>query len=558
MGKLIKWLLGAAVAIIVLLALAITAVVMFFDPNDYKDDIALALSDATGRTVTLDGDLTLSVFPWLAIETGAVSVSNAQGFGDEPMFSIGRARAGVRLGALLSGKIDVDTITISDLQVRLAADARGNTNWQDLAGDATSEPADDVDPTQATGDVPDISVAGINIENALIEYSDAATGARYRLEEFDMRLGSVDFDQPLPIAASFAFSSEADEIAGRADIDIVATFRRDTDGVISAVGLRDSEFAGEINTPALASAQPFRLSAASIDAAADEGSSLTLDDAEFEFAGLKTRLSLSGTREPMQLAGDFALSSFSPREVMQTLTGEVLELTDPDAMREASLKGQLALTDDSAALTDLGMTIDDTTLTGRLSVQGFSAPAIRFDLSGSSINLDGYLPPADETVADDATDNLAESALPVDLIKGLDARGEFRIVKHRTFPSMGPARSSVVSYPASQTVAPPSAARWQSLLPSSRRGDCPPEPRATDSPAWSAHPSGRSEENRRRAGSRASRGRSHSPPRRGGALPGQSSSSWRPNHRYRRCGSQSSLPRTMRHRPLQRHRGDRA
>ncbi|MEN7342932.1 MAG: AsmA family protein [Pseudomonadota bacterium] len=424
MGKLIKWLLGAAVTVILLVGLAIAAVVMFFDPNDYRDDIALALGEATGRTVTLDGELTLSVFPWLAIETTSVTVSNAPGFGDAPMLSIGRARAGVRLGALLSGKVDVDTVTISDLQLRLAVDSRGGTNWQDLAGDqSTSATSAEAAPS----DVPDISVAGINIENALIEYRDAGTGADYQLREFDMRLGGVDFNQPVPITASFAFTSAADELTGRAEVDTRVVFERDAEGVLNAVALSDSEFAGEVTMPALAAAQSFRLSAASITAGAGADASLTLDDAKFEFGGVEASLSLTGTSAPMRLNGAFAVSPFSPREVMETLTGTVLDLTDADAMQAASLSGQLALTDDSAALTDLDLAIDATTLTGRLSVAGFSAPAIRFDLAGSAINLDGYLPPADEEVSDDAGDNLAESALPVDLIQGLDARGEFRM-----------------------------------------------------------------------------------------------------------------------------------
>ena len=60
----------AILGVIVLLVLASIAVVAFVDPNDYKDDIAKAVRDRTGRELKLDGNLSLSVFPWLAIETG--------------------------------------------------------------------------------------------------------------------------------------------------------------------------------------------------------------------------------------------------------------------------------------------------------------------------------------------------------------------------------------------------------------------------------------------------------------------------------------------------------
>ncbi len=61
----------------------LVAVYLFFDPNDYKDRIAAAVKQSTGRELLLPGKLSLSIFPWIAIETGEASLGNPPGFGNE-------------------------------------------------------------------------------------------------------------------------------------------------------------------------------------------------------------------------------------------------------------------------------------------------------------------------------------------------------------------------------------------------------------------------------------------------------------------------------------------
>ena len=100
--KIAGYVVGALIALIVV---AVTLIVLFVDPNDYRDDIAAAVETRTGRKLTLSGDLKLSVFPWIALETGAATLSDAPGFGDEPFVSIDGARVSVKLLPLLRGQL---------------------------------------------------------------------------------------------------------------------------------------------------------------------------------------------------------------------------------------------------------------------------------------------------------------------------------------------------------------------------------------------------------------------------------------------------------------------
>ena len=87
--------------LVALVALGLVAIWLFFDPNDYKDRITAAVRESTGRTLSLPGKLKLSVFPWVAVETGEASLGNPEGFGDEPFLTLKRASLSVKLMPLL-------------------------------------------------------------------------------------------------------------------------------------------------------------------------------------------------------------------------------------------------------------------------------------------------------------------------------------------------------------------------------------------------------------------------------------------------------------------------
>ena len=98
---------------------------MFFDPNDYKDRITAAVQDSTGRTLSLPGKLKLSVFPWIAVETGEASLGNPQGFGDEPFLTLKRARMSVKLMPLLRKQLEVGREEIDGLDLKLKQNPEG-------------------------------------------------------------------------------------------------------------------------------------------------------------------------------------------------------------------------------------------------------------------------------------------------------------------------------------------------------------------------------------------------------------------------------------------------
>ena len=135
MGRLIKILAWLVAALISLFAIAAIAVYLFFDPNDFREDIAWAVKASTGRELIIDGDISLDLFPSIAIDIGSTSLGNAPGFGDEPMARFDQARLRVKLmPLLLRQEIEVGTAEIESLALNLQTNARGARRRPDRPG----------------------------------------------------------------------------------------------------------------------------------------------------------------------------------------------------------------------------------------------------------------------------------------------------------------------------------------------------------------------------------------------------------------------------------------
>ncbi len=79
--------LVALVGVMLVLCITVAFVLSTKDPNDYKGWISTKFQEQTGRTLTLEGDIEMTFYPWLGMQANGVTISNAAGFGDQPFFS---------------------------------------------------------------------------------------------------------------------------------------------------------------------------------------------------------------------------------------------------------------------------------------------------------------------------------------------------------------------------------------------------------------------------------------------------------------------------------------
>ena len=128
MGKLIKFILVFFSSVVLLIIAAAIIIPLVVDLNDYKTEIETAVEEQTGRALKIEGELHISVFPWLGFSTGKLSLSNAFGFAEHPFAAIDEADIKVKLMPLFSKKVEISTVVLKGLALNLEKNEQGVSN----------------------------------------------------------------------------------------------------------------------------------------------------------------------------------------------------------------------------------------------------------------------------------------------------------------------------------------------------------------------------------------------------------------------------------------------
>ena len=225
MKTLLKLALGLAVVGVGLVLAVIIAVLLFVDPNDYRDEIANVVEEQTGRSLDIEGELGLALLPCCGIRLDETSLSNPPGF-DTPQFArVERVRLGLQIWPLLTQRaLVIGEVDLQGLDVQLERLADGRDNWTF----ATAEPGQADPPADEDGEEPaatSLSIAGINVGNARLAYRDAVDQVDVRLEDLNLETGAVEPGEPFDLATRFRFEDAGSGTA--ADVELKAVARLD-------------------------------------------------------------------------------------------------------------------------------------------------------------------------------------------------------------------------------------------------------------------------------------------------------------------------------------------
>jgi AsmA protein len=361
MNALLRALLIIVASIIGLFIFASVALYLFFEPNDYRDEIAAGVKDATGRDLTIEGDLSLSIFPWLAIEIGQTELGNAEGFSDQPFMRFSEASLSVRmLPLILSQETTVGTASIEGLVVNLEIAADGTTNWDDFS--SVEEPVgyeipeSELEPTK-------VEFGSIEVSDANVSYTDAQTGSTYTVTNLVFNSDGIGAGEPFDVDAAFDFTAAPGELGGHIAIRGTTTM---TEGA-AQVSIEGLNVSGELRG---VTAQPaefnFDSRAMTIDTVAE---SMSPGEMDFSVLGV----SMSADIEPFSYAGSpqpkaaLQVAEFSLKDLMQALDVEPPATADASALSRVSFSANAAVGPESIALDSMTLELDDSTMTGSLS-----------------------------------------------------------------------------------------------------------------------------------------------------------------------------------------------
>ncbi|MFT7525905.1 MAG: AsmA protein, partial [Arenicella sp.] len=463
---ILKWVGGVVLALVLLIVIAIVVIPQVVDPNDYREKIISVVKIQTGRDLKLDGDLTISAFPWLGVRTQQLSFSQPSEIGGE-MVVVETAQLRLKLLPLISSRVEIDTIVLESPKLRIITLADGTNSFSGLSEGGEEAPSTDnaAQAPDSTGTAVALVVQGLELTDGELLWDDQQAGQKYEISGLNLVTGNllgssfadIDasgsvLDSSNPEVIEFALGAKA-----RIDSDTLQVF---AEGLLASlkqgetnlklglaevlvdqsdsakitaltvdaqlspamkieVALGELDFSFKSNSVQLSNVianasvekRTFKLSIPNVEANLDAQSatmdSLTVDSDDLSVA--LTGLQVSKFIDAPQAQGRLKVKPFNAAKLLGDLAIEYVP-SDKTALQNVSFDTQFSGGVDGAGLSNMQLALDQSQLSGSFSVVNFDSPEVKFEFDLNQLNLDRYLPLEGQRAQVEATQAAAVDA----------------------------------------------------------------------------------------------------------------------------------------------------
>lgn len=210
MKPLVKYLL-ICVGVVVVLALAAP---FLLPANVYKGPLEKAVEQATGRSLTISGDLRLQFLPRIVIEVEDAELANVPGASSPTFARMERLIVGVNPMALLRREVEITRFVLERPEINLELAENGVANWELVPPGRSPEPTGEGDSaTSVSDEISNITLGDVRLIDGRFTYSNHQTGEAYAFSDVNMTLSLASLDSPFRAQGSLTYKDEPVEIA---------------------------------------------------------------------------------------------------------------------------------------------------------------------------------------------------------------------------------------------------------------------------------------------------------------------------------------------------------
>jgi AsmA protein len=178
-----KWVMRIGVILVAVVGILIAGILLL--PGDRIAAIATdQIRAQTGRELAVSGDVRLTLWPVLGVETGPMTLSNPEWVGSEPMFSAQKVSIGIAAPALLRGEVRVKRIIADDPVLRLV-ESQGRRNWEFGAPSGGGTVSQSNSMADGVTTPSSITLENLKLHNARLVYKDDG-GTAFDLSQVEM------------------------------------------------------------------------------------------------------------------------------------------------------------------------------------------------------------------------------------------------------------------------------------------------------------------------------------------------------------------------------------
>jgi uncharacterized protein involved in outer membrane biogenesis len=210
-----KWIIVGFCGFIVLLIVAAYVILSTYDFNSLKPQITKQVQDATGRKLTLGGDIRLKIglTPSLAVEN--VGFQNAP-WGSRPeMAKIKRFEVQVALVPLIFGNIELKRLILVEPDILIETDRSGKSNLEfETQKKAISEKPKPGTPQKKEMTLPALVVNEFRISKGQLTYRDGRSGKTTVVALDSLTANAPGLERPVKLELKGAYNGKPLEAEG--------------------------------------------------------------------------------------------------------------------------------------------------------------------------------------------------------------------------------------------------------------------------------------------------------------------------------------------------------
>ncbi|GAB4224932.1 MAG: AsmA family protein [Kiloniellaceae bacterium] len=346
-----KLLIGLGV-VVVLLIVAAVVIPMLIPLERYKSELQAQVEAQTGRELRIDGDISLSILPAIAVSVEDVGFANAPGASTPEMATIERLDVALQILPLISGEVAIDRFVLENPVINLEVDEQGRPNWQLETAAGAPAPSGEAGaaPDAAGGSqVKELRLGDVRLVDGTLNYLDRRSGQEMQVSEVNMELSLPSLASPFAADGSAKWNGET------------VSLEIDAENPQALMAGETSQLAMKV-----------------------ESAPVT-----FSFDGAARNTEVLG------LQGALALDVPSLRE-LAAWTGNPLDFPG-EGLGPFNIAGELEMMGPKIALTNAELRLDEINGQGLFSVDASGAkPLVKAELTVDELNVNPYLPPEAE------------------------------------------------------------------------------------------------------------------------------------------------------------------
>lgn len=317
-----RGLLIAAPVILVTLVAALLLAPGFIDWNQYREQAQEQIRVATGHRADLRGDVSLTILPAPHLSIADVTVAAPEGSASDYLAKLERMDIYLSVLPLLTGKIDVSSVTMVSPDIALEVFSDGRKNWMT----PELESAISGEKSQKSSTSSAISFQNVSIKKGKFSYRDRSQGkdSPISLQDINMTARAETMRGPFELDGSAALNGNTIEIkTTTGQIDESQSLAIRTEGSVKPAGI-DFEYSGVVSTT-----EPFQAQGETSLKIVSLKDALGRDDLGLDEDSMQLEGLLTATNEKVEFKGaSFALGK-------NKFTGDIKAALSPLAINGA-------------------------------------------------------------------------------------------------------------------------------------------------------------------------------------------------------------------------------